>query len=141
MRDGRSGGLRPRVPLCALADLAPGETRLVATADPGTPDIILVRHGAGAVAYLNDCPHWNAPLDVVPGRFLDRDRAHILCANHGARFDIATGACIMGPCRGQSLTRVPLTVAEDTVWLAAERVRNWRLDPAPGDGRGADKPG
>ena len=136
MRDGRSRGLRPRVPLCALADLASGETRLIATADPGTPDIFLVRQGAGAVAYLNDCQHRNAPLDVVPGRFLDRDRAYILCANHGARFDIASGACVMGPCRGQSLTRVPLTVAEDMVWLAAERVRHWCLELAPGDGRG-----
>ena len=140
MRDGGGGSLSPRVPLFPLADLAPGETRLVATADAGTPDIFVVRHGGGAVAYLNDCPHWHAPLDVVPGRFLDRGREFILCANHGARFDIGSGACVWGPCRGQSLTRVPVTVAEDTVCLAAERVRHWRLDLAPGDGRGAGLP-
>lgn len=141
----RNGGNRPltRARLCALAELADGETRLVPTADPGTPDFFLVRRGGRVHGYVNDCPHRGLPLDLMPGRFLDRAGAWILCTNHGARFDIDTGVCATAPCRGAVLTRVPLAVAGGAVYLAAETAGRWRLvaDPAvPGNGRGGGLP-
>ncbi len=33
-----------------------------------------------------------------------------MCAAHGALFDIATGRCVLGPCLGDALTPVPLTL-------------------------------
>ena len=142
MRDGRSRAIDRRR-LCAHADLAEGETRLVATADARTPDFFLVRRGGRVRAYLNDCPHRNLPLDLVPGRFLDREGVHILCTGHGARVDVDTGACVSGPCRGQSLTPVPLDLSGGAVRLAAETVGRWNVTPAArprDDGRAGGLP-
>ncbi len=119
-----------RAPLCALADIPDGGTRLFLTADPRTPNFFLVRRGDRVCGYVNDCPHWNAPLDLAPGRVLTPDGAWILCTNHGALFDIDTGRCVSGPCGGQSLARVPLTVADDMVHLAADTAGRWRLSAA-----------
>lgn len=33
-----------------------------------------------------------------------------MCAAHGALFDIPTGRCTLGPCLGDALTPVPLTL-------------------------------
>lgn len=143
MRNGRGGALGGAVGpvLARLGDLADGETRLVPTADPRAPDVFIVRRGDRAVGYVNDCPHRNLPLDLVPGRFLDRAGAYILCVNHGARFDIDSGACVRGPCAGRSLTPVALAVADGAVRLAAETAGRWRVAPRTGAREGGEGPG
>ena len=97
--------------LCRLDDIAdPGSAGFtIATAD-GPTEGMVIRQGSRAFAYVNLCPHWDAPLDMKPGQFLDRDRQHILCANHGAVFRIEDGFCLAGPCRGASLQPVPCAV-------------------------------
>lgn len=72
--------------------------------------ILAVRHGGRVYAYLNQCPHTGAPLDVTPGQFLDFTRTLVLCANHGALFRIDDGFCLHGPCAGKALS--PLAVEE-----------------------------
>ena len=53
--------------------------------------------------------------------YLNGDCSRIVCSAHGAQFDIATGLCLLGPCLGQSLTRVPLAVDTDgNVFLVPE---------------------
>lgn len=126
MRDGRRGGVGG-ARLCALADLRDGEARLFTTAAARGPDFFIVRRGAGAVGYVNDCPHANLPLDLVPGRFLDTARARILCTNHGALFDIDTGVCVRGPCFGKRLVPAPLSVHGGEIRLAAETAGPWSL--------------
>jgi nitrite reductase/ring-hydroxylating ferredoxin subunit len=61
-------------------------------------------------AYVNSCPHTGAPLEWTPDQFLDAEGGHIICAVHGALFEIATGLCVYGPCTGASLESVPLEV-------------------------------
>ncbi|PKU23454.1 Rieske (2Fe-2S) protein [Telmatospirillum siberiense] len=78
---------------------------------------LIVRRGGSVFAYLNNCPHNGSPLDWQAGRFLDLDRRFILCATHGASFRIEDGFCLGGPCAGKSLTPVPVTLADGTVWL------------------------
>ena len=51
----------------------------------------------------NGTLHNGTPLDFEPGRFLDLERAHILCTNHGALFRIEDGYCVSGPCAGKHL--------------------------------------
>ncbi len=41
---------------------------------------------------------------------------HVL---RGVNFDVATGKCIRGPCKGQSLTPFPVVIEGDAI-LAAE---------------------
>ena len=108
LRHGRHRSLRvPGVPgpftpnrLCRLDDIADFGSAgfTIATAD-GPTEVMVIRQGSRAFAYVNLCPHWDAPLDMKPGQFLDRDRQHILCANHGAVFRIQDGFCLAGPCR------------------------------------------
>lgn len=101
--------------LCRRDEIRDGGTRLFEAPGDG-PDLFLVRKGEAVYAYLNDCPHWGLPLDVFPGRLLNRVTGDIQCANHGARFDVESGHCTFGPCLGDSLTPVPIEVRDGTIW-------------------------
>jgi nitrite reductase/ring-hydroxylating ferredoxin subunit len=91
-----------------------GETRL---------EMFVVRRGDDLVGYRNNCPHTGAPLDWSPDQFLDADDKFIQCAMHGALFTVENGYCVLGPCAGQSLQRIPLqlragVVTVDPAYLA-----------------------
>lgn len=107
--------------LCRVDEIAEGGAKGFALADQdgyGQGDIFLVRAGARVYGYVNSCPHIGTPLEFLPDRFLTRDGREILCSTHGARFDIATGVCVAGPCRGRALRAVPVTVEHDLIFLA-----------------------
>lgn len=104
--------------LCRVDDIEDPGAKGFSLPGPERPsEIFVVRTGSDVNAYVNSCPHIGTPLEFRPDQFLTRDRREILCSTHGARFEIATGACITGPCRGQSLRRVPVEVAEGWIWL------------------------
>jgi nitrite reductase/ring-hydroxylating ferredoxin subunit len=81
--------------------------------------LFLVRKDGKVYGYRNSCPHTGAPLEWQPNQFLDRDHGFIECALHGALFDIAEGRCLRGPCVGDSLQRLAVTVRDGAVWLAS----------------------
>ncbi|HEX9460966.1 MAG TPA: Rieske (2Fe-2S) protein [Alphaproteobacteria bacterium] len=102
--------------LCRLEDLAdPGAKGFSLRDDRAKVEIFVVRSQGEVRGYVNSCPHIGTPLDFLPDRFLTRDRTEILCSTHGARFEIATGLCLAGPCKGRALTGVPLAV--DAGWV------------------------
>lgn len=104
--------------LCRIDDIEnPGARGFSLPGPDSRREIFVVRTGSDVHAYINSCPHIGTPLEFRPDQFLTRDRTEILCSTHGARFDIATGACIAGPCRGQSLQRVPVQVVDGRIWL------------------------
>lgn len=70
--------------------------------------LILLREGDAVHAWLNICPHAGRRLDYAPGRFLRDREQRLVCAAHGACFELPSGTCVAGPCRGQSLTPVPV---------------------------------
>lgn len=95
--------------LCSLADLPDGQSRGFDPFGAGHDTMFVVRQGEQLHAYLDSCPHWTGtPLPWRRHAYLSGDGSQIVCSAHGARFDIATGACVLGPCLGQSLTPVPL---------------------------------
>jgi nitrite reductase/ring-hydroxylating ferredoxin subunit len=97
--------------LCRVEELDGVQTKgFVLGEGSGRLQIFVVRHQDRLLGFVNSCPHLGVPLDWVPDRFLDRERRHILCATHGALFRIQDGLCVRGPCDGQSLTPVPLTI-------------------------------
>ena len=105
-------------PLDALAD--PGAKGFsVAGPEGGRREILVVRRLGHVFAYENACPHIGTPLDFLPDRFLTRDGRHLLCSTQGAMFEIASGFCIHGPCKGQSLKAVPVAVRDGQVVLTA----------------------
>jgi len=78
----------------------------------------LVRIGDEVHAYLNRCPHAGRQLNFMPDRFLTQDGALIQCVAHGALFEKNTGECVAGPCAGESLRRIPVSIEAGVVVLA-----------------------
>lgn len=60
------------------------------------------------VAYENRCPHWSVPIGE--DSFLDDTGSVILCPMHGARFEVETGVCFMGPCLDDGLEKFRVEV-------------------------------
>lgn len=84
-----------------------------------TVEGFLVRHDGQYYAYRNSCPHTGSPLDWVEHQFLDMDGALIQCAVHDARFEIDTGECVLGPCPGESLEKLEISVDGENIYLAS----------------------
>jgi nitrite reductase/ring-hydroxylating ferredoxin subunit len=108
--------MAPLIALSALPDGVPSE--LEAEVDGMTESLILLRSGDRVRAWLNICPHAGLRLDWAPGRFLLSKAGQLICAVHGATFELDAGACVFGPCRGQSLRAVPVVVVDGAVRLA-----------------------
>ncbi|MYM34455.1 Rieske 2Fe-2S domain-containing protein [Duganella sp. FT94W] len=112
----------PRLRLCRLDELADGEARGFDPLGHGQDSVLLVRQGARLHAYRDLCPHYgDTPMAWRRHAYLNAERSHIVCAAHGAWFEIDGGACIRGPCLGQSLTPVGVSVdTEGDVWLDSD---------------------
>ena len=77
----------------------------------------VVRQGDGVFAYQNFCMHVGHPLNWQPDSFLTKDDSAIICASHGALYDIASGECFAGPCKGRALRRVDVDVREGVIYV------------------------
>jgi len=75
----------------------------------------VVRQGDQVFAYQNYCMHVGHPLNWAPDAFLTKDRANIICASHGAMYEIESGLCIAGPCLGKTLHPVEVRVTDGKV--------------------------
>ena len=81
----------------------------------GEMESIMVHVNVGVVrAWLNVCPHAGRRMDYAPGRFL-RDQGRLVCAAHGASFELQGGECVAGPCRGAHLREVVVAEEADGV--------------------------
>jgi nitrite reductase/ring-hydroxylating ferredoxin subunit len=78
-------------------------------------DGFLINDGGSFHAYVNRCRHMPTPLDFVRDEFLSDDRRFLRCYTHGALYEFATGLCVVGPCKGESLYRLPVRVDRDDV--------------------------
>ena len=110
----------PLLSLDALDDGALAEAEAVLDGD--AESLVLFRQGAQVRAWLNVCPHAGRRLDWAPGQFLKSREGLLVCAAHGASFELDGGLCVAGPCRGDALRPVAVEVRDGQVWLA---------DPAP----------
>ena len=100
--------------LADAAELAEGQARGFDPAGRGQDSLLLVRHAGRLHAWQDACPHVaGAPLAWRKDAYLSADGQHIVCHAHGARFDPATGRCLIGPALGQSLRPVALTVLDN----------------------------
>jgi len=104
--------------LCALEDVADGGSGGFITETPvGRLSLLVVRRGTDAYVYVNSCPHIGSPLDFEPGKFLNRDKTHIMCSTHGALFEIADGHCVSGPCVGKDLKKIACRIEQGQIRL------------------------
>lgn len=84
-------GLRENQPMACNALINNQETSL-----------IVIKINGRVHVYLNQCPHQGRRLDYAPGQFLYQNHV-LVCAAHGASFEMMSGTCQQGPCRGESL--------------------------------------
>ena len=101
-----------------VSELTPGVTKKF-TLSNGKYSVegILLNYQGSLYAYVNRCPHIGLSLDWVDNQFFTIDGRYLMCANHGATFEPATGECIWGPCVGASLQSVPLEIEAEKIFV------------------------
>ena len=95
----------------------PGSKGLTVEYNNNQLNLFIVKKNDQIAVYENSCPHTQGPLDWMPDQFLDIENNYIMCANHGALFEINSGLCIYGPCKKQSLKALPFTIKKDSIYL------------------------
>lgn len=106
--------------LCSLAELTERGVLAVDVRIEGREESVLVVQRDGQLgAFLNICPHAGRRLDWAPGKFLLED-GRLVCAAHGASFELPSGECVGGPCRGQSLSAVAVRLDDAMVVMDAD---------------------
>ena len=99
--------------LCHLDDLPDGASRGFDPQRQGQDRLLVVRQGLRLFAYADSCPHHGTPMAWRKDAYLNAAGDRIVCAAHGAQFEIDTGLCTLGPCLGQALQPLPLTVHDN----------------------------
>ena len=106
------------IEVCRLADLGDPDSREFRIGEGDWPFRgFIVRRGDAVYAYQNFCVHVGHPLNWVPHGFLTKERNAIICASHGAQYEIDTGLCFAGPCIGKSLRKVECDVRNGAVFV------------------------
>jgi len=105
----------PGTYLCTTGEIADKQVREFRFGqDTNFPFRMFIFNEGGTFrAYKNACPHFDVPLNHVPGDLFTEDGRYFLCMTHYAKFDTADGTCIEGPCEGDALDRIPLIQEED----------------------------
>ena len=106
------------IKICNLSNIADNDAKgMVAVVEGKQRNIVVVRQGDQAYAYLNWCPHTQVLIDQIPGKFFNADHTHLVCSKHGALFRPEDGFCVSGPCEGDSLPQLKVTVKDGAVFL------------------------
>jgi nitrite reductase/ring-hydroxylating ferredoxin subunit len=101
------------VRLCTLAELPDGGSRGFDPLGRGRDSVFAVRHGGSVRVWADRCPHHGTPLPWRKDAYLNAAGDRIVCAAHGALFEIDSGLCVQGPCLGDRLRPVPFTLTEE----------------------------
>jgi nitrite reductase/ring-hydroxylating ferredoxin subunit len=100
--------------LCRLDQLADGEARGFGPFGAAREKVIVVRKGDGVLAWWDACPHYGGtPMAWRTDAYLNAAGDRIVCASHGAEFDIETGYCRLGAALGQTLRPAPVQITRD----------------------------
>ncbi|MGE3143162.1 MAG: Rieske (2Fe-2S) protein [Hyphomonadaceae bacterium] len=81
--------------------------------------MFIARRGERLFAYENSCPHIRAPLERYDGFVSIEWERYIVCAFHGASFELTTGARTGGPAKS-GLTAIPLNVREGWICMGED---------------------
>lgn len=107
-----------RIKLCSLEQIEDGGARGFDPFQQGRNELFVVRRAEQVFAWRNACPHpgyQGASLLWRKHAYLSADKRQIVCSGHGAQFDIATGACLFGPCSGTALQKQIVQIEEQSL--------------------------
>jgi nitrite reductase/ring-hydroxylating ferredoxin subunit len=111
--------------LCHVDELPDGGARGFDPFERGCDTVFAVRRGTTVRVWADRCPHHGTPMPWRKDAYLNAAGDRIVCAAHGALFEIDSGACVQGPCLGDRLRPVPFTLGADGVLrLAAAAPQN-----------------
>jgi len=97
-----------------LDDLGDGEARAFGPFEGCREKAFAVRKGDRLYAYWDACPHYGGtPMAWRTNAYLNAAGDRIICASHGAEFEIETGRCVHGAAFGLSLERAPIEATAD----------------------------
>jgi len=107
--------------IAALEDV-PTDTTLRCEATDGQygVEFILRREDETVFAWRNSCPH-EPDVRLDPGNGAIVTGEHVVCHEHGARFERGDGTCTHGPCRGAVLDEIEVTVRDNEIYLVDDR--------------------
>jgi nitrite reductase/ring-hydroxylating ferredoxin subunit len=115
----------------APVDGIPAETSLLFTVRDGfdREEAIVLELADGVIALKNSCPHWtDVRFDSGDGATVRGDE--LVCQKHGAIFEVATGHCTHGPCKGATIEEIDVTVQDGEIYLTAENYEFEHLGPS-----------
>lgn len=101
--------------LCHVEEIAEEQCKGFALAD--YEQVFVLRKDGQLFAYENRCPHLGIPLEMLPDQFLDMEKSFIQCSTHGALFEIDSGLCVAGPCKGASLQKQAFEVIDGRIHI------------------------
>jgi nitrite reductase/ring-hydroxylating ferredoxin subunit len=125
--------------ICAVADIPNQKARgfqLLRVEEDGTTkpwSIVIVRWGKHILAYRNRCPHDGTNLDWERNQFLDPNGIRLMCGKHGAVFELGTGECIDGPCRGQFLEPIAAVAIDGEICITGVTLAEEESEAAADD--------
>ena len=107
------------VKLCTLETVVDGGARnFVLQIGEARFHGFVVRRGRDVHGYVDRCPHAGLPLAQKLDDYLTPTGDLIACSWHGALFDIDSGACVGGPCVGQTLRPWPVAALDGFIVTA-----------------------
>lgn len=83
-------------------------------------EFILRREENTVFAWRNSCPH-KPEIRLDPGEGAIVTDEHVVCHEHGARFERGDGVCTSGPCQGKVLDEIEVDTRDGSVYLTDDR--------------------
>ena len=114
---------RPNAPgpgtrLCRLEQITDGSGREFKFGEGADQfRMVVFRTGPSAWGYVNVCPHFWLPLNVLPDKFLISGPGRVMCSHHSATYRFEDGFCVDGPVKGGRLDPVPVEVVGNSVMI------------------------
>lgn len=79
-------------------------------------DFLITKQQGQIIAYQNNCPHQNKPLNTMTEKALDDGGDYLKC-HHGALLSPQNGSCITGLCQGSHLKRATVGIEKGNCYL------------------------
>lgn len=112
-----------------LEDIAENKAKGFDPNETGSNTFFVVRKKNELFAYTDICPHYNnTTLPWKRHQYLDGAAKYIVCAAHGALFEIDNGNCVQGPCLGQKLNKLPIEIsANQDIFIDLNTIKEFNL--------------